>query len=67
MDKHIGGEMDFFLYMTTTTMLLYAQRWKDSHICTMKEWMMKLIELVKLPKSTALIKEKKLYLASFEE
>lgn len=48
-DGSIGGENEtLFLYMKTVAKLLYAQRWKDSYICTMKEWMVKLTELAEI-------------------
>lgn len=54
MDKHMET------YKKTTMILLYAQRWKDLQIPTVEQWTVKLMELVKIVKLTALIKEKSL-------
>ena len=57
LEKSYGS---LFLYMITAVRVLYAQRWKDSIIPTMEEWMVKLMELAEMAKLTALIREKTL-------
>lgn len=49
-----------FLYMVTAARLLYAQRWKEPISPTMEEWMIKMMELVKMAKLTFFIREKTL-------
>lgn len=45
------------LTLTTAVKLLYAQRWKDSSLPTMKEWRAKMMNLTQMAILTALIKE----------
>lgn len=45
--------------------LLYLQRWKDSQVPTMEEWMVNLMELVEMAKPIALVKEKSNFTFNF--
>lgn len=49
-----------FQYMTTAPRLLYAQRWKDSILLTMEEWLVKLTDFADMDKLISLIREKTL-------
>lgn len=44
--------------MIAVARLLYAQRWNDLTLPTMKEWLMKVTEFVEMNKLTSLITEK---------
>uniref|UniRef100_A0A670Y998 Uncharacterized protein n=1 Tax=Pseudonaja textilis TaxID=8673 RepID=A0A670Y998_PSETE len=46
------------LYMLTAARLWYAQKWKDTSVLIMDEWLQKLMELTEMAKLTTLIKEK---------
>ena len=59
MDKQLEkSHGTLFLYMITAARLLYAQRWKDSALHTMEEWLVKMMELAEMAKLTSLIREK---------
>ena len=50
----------FNTYMIIVARLLYAQKWKDSTLPTMEEWLVKLTDFAEMDKLTSLIRERTL-------
>lgn len=47
------------LYMVTASKLLYTQRWKNTEISTMEDWIVKMVEFLEIAKLTSLISKAK--------
>lgn len=47
-----------YTYMATAATLLYVQRWKESEISAMEEWLVKMTKSEEMAKFTCLVQKK---------
>lgn len=58
-DVELEKKKGKLLHMETIGRLLFTQRWKNNEICTVKDWIIKFMELAKMMKLTNFARGKK--------